>query len=123
MGEPASAFWLSLFLRTGWMGENHFARGADRRLRRRLADGGDRLLRSCSEPIIAPQGAHSLLAAAVGSDWKGKLSLVLYLAAIPLAFVNPWIAHRDLMCWSRCMWLVPDRRIERVVAKHRPAGA
>jgi uncharacterized membrane protein len=64
--------------------------------------------------IVAQQGSDSLLAAAIGRDWKGKLSLVLYLAAIPLAFVNPWIAN-GLYVFVALMWFVPDRRIERVV--------
>ena len=66
--------------------------------------------------IIASQGRDSLLAAAVGKDWKGKLSPVLYLAAIPLAFVSSWISD-GLFIFVALMWLVPDRRIERVLVK------
>ena len=62
--------------------------------------------------IIAHQGPNSLLAAAVGRDWKGKLSPVLYLLAIPLAFVSPWIADA-LFVFVALLWLIPDRRIER----------
>jgi uncharacterized membrane protein len=58
----------------------------------------------------------ALLAAAIEKDWKGKLSLVLYLAAIPLAFVSPWIAN-GLYVFVALLWLVPDRRIERVLVK------
>lgn len=66
--------------------------------------------------IIAQQGPHSLLKTAIGKDWKGKLSLVCYFSAIPLAFVDPWIAS-GLYVFVALMWLVPDRRIERVLVK------
>jgi uncharacterized membrane protein len=66
--------------------------------------------------IIAQQGRDSLLATAIGKDWKGKLSPVLYLAAIPLAFVSVWIAN-GLFVFVAFLWLVPDRRIERVLTK------
>src|SRR5215831_17716974 len=82
-------FWLSLFpFTTAWMGENHFAPTP-------TALYGVVLLMAAIAyyilqlRIIAHQGRDSLLAAAIGTDWKGKLSPVLYLAAIPLAFVNP----------------------------------
>ena len=68
--------------------------------------------------IIAQQGRDSLLAAAVGKDWKGKLSSPLYLSAIPLAFVSPWIAN-GIYVFVALMWLVPDRRIERMLAKRK----
>jgi uncharacterized membrane protein len=64
--------------------------------------------------IIAQQGRDSLLAAAIGRDWKGKISPLCYLAAIPLAFVNPWISN-SLFIFVAVLWLVPDRRIERVL--------
>jgi uncharacterized membrane protein len=66
--------------------------------------------------IIIQQGRGSLLAAAVGSDCKGKISPVLYFIAIPLAFVSPWIST-GLYVFVDLMWLVPDRRIERVLLK------
>jgi hypothetical protein len=66
--------------------------------------------------IIVHQGADSLLAKAVGNDWKGKSSPAIYLAAIPLAFVSPWIAN-GLYVLVAVLWFVPDRRIERVLAK------
>ena len=66
--------------------------------------------------IIKLQGTDSLLAAAIGKDWKGKLSPVLYLTAIPLAFVSPWIAN-GLYIFVALLWLIPDRRIERVLVK------
>jgi uncharacterized membrane protein len=64
--------------------------------------------------IIADQGPGSILAAALGRDVKGKISPILYLAAIPLAFVNRWIAL-GLYFVVALMWLVPDRRIESTV--------
>src|SRR5712671_401867 len=85
-------FWLSLFpITTGWMGDNHLAPTP-------TAIYGVVLLLAAiayyilQRTIIAHQGRDSLLATAIGSDWKGKLSPVIYFAAIPLAFVNPLIA-------------------------------
>jgi uncharacterized membrane protein len=68
--------------------------------------------------IITQQGRDSLLAAAIGSDCKGKISPVLYLIAIPLAFVSPWIST-SLYVFVALIWLVPDRRIERVLLKRK----
>jgi uncharacterized membrane protein len=61
--------------------------------------------------IIRLEGPGSKLAVAVKHDVKGKLSLVLYMTAIPLAFVHQWIADA-LYVTVACIWLVPDRRIE-----------
>ncbi len=109
-------FWLSLFpFTTAWMGENHLASTP-------AAVYGFVLLMAAiayyilQRSIIAQQGSNSLLAAAIGKDWKGKLSPVCYFSAIPLAFVNPWIANA-LYVFVALMWLVPDRRIERVLVK------
>jgi len=63
--------------------------------------------------IVAHQGRDSALARALGSDWKGKLSPALYLAAIGLAFVSQWIALTVYVLVA-LMWLVPDRRLERL---------
>jgi uncharacterized membrane protein len=111
-------FWLSLFpFATGWMGENHLASTP-------TAIYGFVLLMAAiayyllQRAIIAQQGAESLLAKAVGYDWKGKLSPVLYLAAVPLSFVSPWIAG-GLYVSAAVMWFVPDRRIERALAEAR----
>jgi uncharacterized membrane protein len=105
-------FWLSLFpFATGWMGENHFAPLP-------TAVYGSVLLLAAiaytilQTAIIASQGDGSLLARAVGRDAKGKLSIVLYAVAIPLAFVHQAISLL-LYVAVACMWLVPDRRIER----------
>ena len=110
-------FWLSLFpFATAWMGENRVAPTP-------TAIYGVVLLMAAiayyvlQSAIIARQGRDSLLAAALGRDWKGKLSPVLYLAAIPLSFVSPWISNA-LYAFVALLWLIPDRRIERVLEKH-----
>jgi uncharacterized membrane protein len=107
-------FWLSLIpFATGWMGENHFSPAP-------TALYGVPLLMAAiaywllQRIIIATQGHESLLAAAVGNDLKGKLSLVLYAIAIPSAFVHQWIAGA-IYVGTALMWLVPDRRIERTL--------
>jgi uncharacterized membrane protein len=66
------------------------------------------------QSIIRREGRDSLLARAVGGDWKGKLSPALYFAAIPLAFLNVWIAS-GIYILVALLWLVPDRRIERTL--------
>jgi len=107
-------FWLSLFpFTTGWMGENHLAPAPT------AVYGFVLLMASIAyyilqRAIIASQGRESLLAAAIGKDWKGKLSPVCYLAAIPLAFASVWISN-GLFIFVSLLWLVPDRRIERVL--------
>jgi uncharacterized membrane protein len=109
-------FWLSLFpFVTGWMGENHLAALP-------TALYGVVLLMAAiaywllQRAIIADQGAESLLARAVGRDAKGKLSPILYAAAIPLAFMLTWLALAIYVAVA-LMWLVPDRRIERVIGQ------
>jgi uncharacterized membrane protein len=64
--------------------------------------------------ILAREGHQSLLASALGRDRKGKLSPVLYLVAIPLAFVTPWIST-VIYAFVALLWLIPDRRIERAM--------
>jgi uncharacterized membrane protein len=64
------------------------------------------------QAIIATQGPSSVLKEAVGSDWKGKLSPILYLIGIGATFINPWLGQ-GLFTAVAIMWLVPDRRIER----------
>jgi len=68
--------------------------------------------------IIAKEGRDSLLARAVGKDWKAKVSLIIYLVAIPLAFVNSWIAGA-LYVLGALLWLIPDPRIERKLEKQQ----
>jgi uncharacterized membrane protein len=104
-------FWLSLIpFTTGWMGENHFAPLPT------AVYGAVLLLAAVSYTIlqtliIVHQGKHSTLAEAVGKDRKGKLSMVLYVIAIPMAFVNQWISDAIYVLVA-LIWLVPDRRIE-----------
>jgi uncharacterized membrane protein len=69
--------------------------------------------------IISTEGPDSMLAGAVGKDRKGKLSLMLYLIAIPTALFRPWIAG-TLYAIVAVIWLVPDRRIERAQAERAP---
>jgi uncharacterized membrane protein len=104
-------FWLSLIpFVTGWMGENGF---------RPLPTAiyGIVLLLSAIayfilvRAIVAAEGSSSELAAAVGNDMKGRISPVLYALAIPLSFVECWIAL-GIYIFVALMWLVPDRRIE-----------
>ena len=109
-------FWLSLFpFVTGWMGENHFAPLP-------TAVYGAVMLAAAiayfvlQRTIIVEQGPGSRLAAAVGKDVKGKVSTLLYAAAIPLAFVNQWISDA-LFVVVALIWLVPDRRIEARLAE------
>ncbi|HMK86231.1 MAG TPA: hypothetical protein VK437_09770, partial [Steroidobacteraceae bacterium] len=64
-------------------------------------------------------GANSLLRRAIGSDWKGKLSPALYLAAVPAAFLSPRISQAIFILVAM-LWLVPDRRIERILAERGP---
>ena len=104
-------FWLSLFpFATAWMGENHFTALP-------TAAYGVVLLMAAvaywllQQRIIAVEGRDSLLARATGSDFKGRLSPLFYLAAIALAFVQPWLSC-VLYVLVALVWLVPDRRIE-----------
>jgi uncharacterized membrane protein len=104
-------FWLSLVpFTTGWMGENHFAPLP-------TAVYGMVLLAAAiayyvlQTLIIAQQGAGSKLKAAVGRDIKGKLSPLVYVVAILMAFVNQWISD-GLYVLVALIWLIPDKRIE-----------
>jgi uncharacterized membrane protein len=104
-------FWLSLIpFGTGWMSENHVAPLP-------TALYGVLLLMAAiayiilQATIVAHQGSASKLREAVGGDFKGKLSIASYAAAIPLAYVSPWIAI-GLYVFVALLWLVPDPRIE-----------
>ncbi|MCA9966940.1 MAG: DUF1211 domain-containing protein [Anaerolineales bacterium] len=109
-------FWLSLIpFATAWMGETSFAALP-------TAVYGLFLFFSAiaytllTRALIAVHGADSVLAKAVNRDVKGKLSLVLYLIAVPLAFVSSWLAG-GLYVLVAVMWLIPDPRIERTLAE------
>ncbi|PSB21138.1 hypothetical protein C7B65_04140 [Phormidesmis priestleyi ULC007] len=107
-------FWLSLIpFVTGWMGENHFATLP-------VALYGVVLLCAAiayfilTKVLIAYHSKGSALAIAIGRDSKGKVSMVPYAVAIPLAFINSWFACA-LYVLVAIMWLIPDRRIERTL--------
>jgi uncharacterized membrane protein len=109
-------FWLSLFpFVTSWAGESGFAEVP-------VAIYGVVLLCAGAaysilvRALLGLHGRGSLLARAVGADFKGNISLLIYLAAIALAFVLPWLACA-LYVAVAVIWLVPDRRIERVISK------
>jgi len=109
-------FWLSLVpFVTGWMGENHFAALP-------VAFYGLVLLMAgvaysiLARALACHHGRESKIARALGKDFKGWVSLVIYAGAILLSFVNPWIAFA-LYIGVALIWLVPDRRIEGVLAK------
>ena len=112
-------FWLSQVpFVTGWMGENHFASAP-------TALYGCVLLMSAIayyilvRAILAHHGRDSRVAAALGSDFKGKVSVVIYVIAVALAlFVNRWLAYA-LYALVAVMWFVPDRRIERMLNRSR----
>jgi TMEM175 potassium channel family protein len=107
-------FWLSLVpFATGWMGENHFAAAPSALYGAVLLMAGIAYL-ILQQLIIASQGPNSILKKAVRGDWKGKLSPVLYATAIPLAF---WWQRLSLglYVFVALIWLIPDRRIEKVL--------
>ena len=111
-------FWLSLLpFATGWMGENHFAQVP-------TALYGVILLLAAvayyllQQSILASEGPDSLLARAVGRDWKGRVSPLMYVLAIAATFWLSWLAQL-LYVLVALLWLVPDRRIERVVVAER----
>ena len=116
-------FWLSLFpFCTEWMGENHFATPPTAAYGCVLLLAGIAyfLLQSA---IVAEEGPESTLALAIGRDLKGKLSMVIYAAAIPLAlFVNRWVAI-GLYVVVSLMWFVPDRRVETRLNSVKRPGA
>ena len=104
-------FWLSLFpLATGWMGQNHFALPP-------TALYGFVLLMAglayfiLQHAIIASQGPGSVLRKAIGNDWKGKLSPLLYVAGIFSSLFSSWTAQ-GIYVFVAVLWLIPDRRIE-----------
>jgi uncharacterized membrane protein len=104
-------FWLSLFpVTTAWIGDNHMAAAPS------VLYGLVLLMAAIAywilqQAIIAAQGADSVLKKAVGADWKGKLSPLLYLTGVAAAFFSPRVAQ-GLYVLVALMWLVPDRRIE-----------
>jgi len=114
-------FWLSLFpFATGWMGENHFAAGPT------ALYGAVLLMAACAywllqQSIIAAEGPTSVLKAALGNDWKGRLSPLLYLTAIVSTIWMQWVAQAIYVAVA-LMWLVPDRRIEHALQRTDQQG-
>jgi uncharacterized membrane protein len=114
-------FWLSLFpFVTGWMGQNHFTPAPT------ALYGAAMLLAAIAyyilqSVIVAEQGRESKLAESIGRDFKGKLSPVFYVIAIAASFVRPWIAG-GIYVVVALMWLIPDRRIARVVDERGHSG-
>ena len=106
-------FWLTLIpFTTAWMGENNFESGP-------TALYGIVLIMAAiayfilQHTIIKKQGKDSILATAIGKDFKGKISPVIYAIAIPFAFINQWISG-SLYVLVALIWLIPDRRIEKI---------
>jgi len=114
-------FWLSLVpFVTSWLGESNFAPWPV------AAYGVVMLFAGCafyvlSRVLIARHGRDSPLAVAVGQDLKGKVSVLIYAAAIPLAFVEPFLAC-GLYVLVAVLWLIPDRRIETTLTERPPAA-
>lgn len=112
-------FWISLVpFGTSWMGRSNFATWP-------VVTYGIVLLFSgtayflLAHLLVCHHGRDSTLATAINSDLKGKISLVLYATALPLAFVHPWLAC-GVYCLVAAMWLVPDRRIEMTISQQHP---
>jgi uncharacterized membrane protein len=115
-------FWLSLLpFVTGWMGENHFAATPTALYGVVLLMAGTAYW-ILERTLIRVDSSDSLLAKAVGQDRKGVLSVVLYAAAIPLAFYTRWMAQAIYVLVA-LIWLIPDRRIERMMNANGDAGA
>ena len=109
-------FWLSLIpFVTNWMGENHFA-GWPAAMYGVVLVCAAVAYSILVHTLLSLHDKDSALAQAIGSDFKGNLSVAIYLAAIPLAFVRSWIAC-SLYVVVAIMWLVPDRRIEKTIVR------
>jgi uncharacterized membrane protein len=110
-------FWLSLFpFMTGWMGQNHFSPAPT------AAYGAVLLLAAIAyfilqNIIVADHGRDSKIAREIGEDWKGKLSVFLYVAGIACAFWHGWVSS-VIYTLVALIWLIPDRRLERAI--HEP---
>ncbi len=107
-------FWLSLLpFATGWMGENNFSKWP-------VAFYGFILLMAAiayfilASSLLRLHGKNSTLSAAFGNDIKGKISIIIYIIAILLTFLNPWIGF-SIYVIVAIIWIIPDRRIERVI--------
>ena len=104
-------FWLSLFpFTTGWMGENNFSTWP-------VALYGVVLFFAAiayfilARTLVTLHGKDSVLGIAIGKDWKGKISLIIYATGIALSFINPWLGV-SMYVLVGAIWLIPDKRIE-----------
>ena len=114
-------FWLSLFpFATAWMGENHLAMLPSALYGAILLMAGIAYW-ILQQAIIAAQGPGSILKRAVGRDWKGKVSPMLYVAGVAAAFWSPRLSQ-GIYALVAVLWLVPDRRIENALAAQRPSA-
>jgi uncharacterized membrane protein len=105
-------FWLSLIpVLTGWVGE-HYSESVPAATYGVVGLGAGVAFLILTKAIIRADGSDSLVATAIGRDYKGRVSLLAYAAAIGLAFVSPWIAYA-LFVGVAVMWFVPDRRLSR----------
>ncbi len=105
-------FWLSLIpVLTGWISE-HYRESAPAATYGVVCLGAAIAFTILTRAIIRADGSDSLVATAIGRDYKGRVSVLAYAAAIGLAFVSPWIAYA-LFASVAVMWLVPDRRLSR----------
>jgi uncharacterized membrane protein len=108
-------FWLSLIpFTTAWMDENHQASAptALYGVVLTMASVAYWILQKC---ILVSQGEDSILRKAIGADWKGKLSTLLYVVAIVAAPASTWVSQALYLCGA-LMWFIPDRRIENVLS-------
>lgn len=109
-------FWLSLIpFVSAWMGENHFA-SAPVMLYGVVLICAAVAYTILTRALLARHGKDSLLASAIGGDFKGNISILIYAAAIGMAFKCPWVSCA-LYALVALMWLVPDTRIEKVIAR------
>ncbi len=110
-------FWISPFpFATAWIGENHVRPAPT------IVYGFVLLMAAIAwyvlqSAILADEGSDSVLRAALGRDWKGRLSPLIYVGAIALAFVSSWISIA-LYSFVAVLWLVPDPRIEKALGEH-----
>lgn len=104
-------FWLSLFpFVTGWMGENHFSTWPVA-LYGMVSFMAGLAYYFLSRSLVTIHGKDSILGIAIGKDWKGKISLVIYAAGIGLSFINSWLGV-TMYVLVAAMWFIPDKRIE-----------